>query len=416
MNKSIISTSALIAISLILMSFYSCKDEQTIIHTAEELEVSLQNSYSKSKFAGFSVAVIKKGTVVFQESYGDANVAENISLTNQTAMNIGSVSKLFVGVAIMKAIEQRHFTLETPINDILPFQVINPNAKDTPIKVKHLVTHTSGILDDENTYLNNYSILQGEDLTTPMAQRMLNELNVKSNGEALSLADFMYAYFAKDGALYKTTHFSNSPAGINYQYSNIASALAAYLVEIKTGKSFEEFTKNEIFTPLQMENTAWKLEDLNREKVSLQYWDRNNPLPFYTMVTYPDGSLITSIEDLTLFMLEMMKGKANQSNLLLSKDSYQVLFEKKFDAHQKPTEMSPKEDNYGVFWVWSTSGRIGHSGGDLGTTCFFGINPDTKTGSILILNSNAEEIEDDGQTAEILGEIVGAYRSYEEVR
>ncbi|MBK6265653.1 beta-lactamase family protein [Marivirga sp. S37H4] len=416
MTKSIISTSVLLVISLFLMCLYSCKEEQPIINTAEELEISLQNSYSKSKFAGFSVAVVKKGNIVFQESFGDANVAESILLTNQTAMNIASVSKLFVGVAVMKAIEQGHFTLETPINEILPFQVINPNAKETLIRVKHLVTHTSGILDDENTYLSNYSILQGEDLTTPMAERMLNELNVKSNGEVLSLADFMYDYFAKDGALYKVTNFSNSAAGENYRYCNIASALAAYLVEIKTGMSFEEYTKNEIFTPLHMENTAWKLTDLNREEVSLQYWDRNNPLPFYTMATYPDGSLITSIEDLTLFMLEMMKGKANQSNLLLSSDSYQVLFEKKFEANKKPTEMSPKEDNYGVFWVWSTSGRIGHSGGDLGTTCFFGINPDTQTGSILMLNSNVEEIEDDGATAEILAEIVGAYRSFEEVK
>lgn len=400
----------------LILPLKSCEDEvdPANITTTEELDISLQNSYSKSQFAGFSVAVIKKGNVVFQKSYGEANVAKNISLTNQTAMNIASVSKLFVAVALMKAIEQEHFELETPINDILPFQVINPNSFDTPILIRHLVTHTSGILDDQAIYLSNYSILPGEDLTTPMAQRMLNEMKVASNGEVITLADFMHAYLGEEGALYQAGHFSDSPAGTTFNYSNIASALAAYLIEIKTEQPFEDYTKKEIFSLLNMENTAWKMESLNKENVSLQYWDKNNPLPFYTMATYPDGSLLTSIEDLTFFMLEMMKGKAGQSTLLLKKESYNVLFEKKFEKNSKPTGMSEKEDNYGVFWVWSKSGRLGHSGGDIGSVSLFGMDSINKTGSILLLNSNVEDIEDGGASAEILAEIVSAYRSFEE--
>ena len=390
------------------------EEETVVIRTPEALDTRLQDIYARSNFAGFSVSIVKEGKVAFQRSYGKANVATGVDLTNQTAMNIASISKLFISIALMKAIEEGHFTLETPINDILPFAVTNPHTLEIPIQVKHLVTHTSGILDDEATYFSNYSTLAGEDLSTPFAQRMLNELHLKTDGEVSTLDDFMQAYLTPDGALYKATNFSTNPAGSIYAYSNIASALAAYLVELTTGENFEEYTRNAIFDPLRMDHTAWKLSQLDRSDVSLQYWNRDNPLPFYTMATYPEGALTTSVEDLTAFMLEMMKAQAGESDFLLSKESYQILFAKKLSI--RPPGMPEKENNYGVFWVWSTSGRIGHTGGDLGSTTFLGFDPKTHTGSILLINSNVVEVDqEDGVSSAHLAEIIKAYRSFEEV-
>lgn len=396
----------------LLIFFSSCQKEPLVkIHTPEELDASLQKSYGKSRFGGFSVSVIKNGRIAFQESYGKANFEKNIDLTNQTAMNIASISKLFIGVALVKAIEQGHFTLETKVNDILPFPVINPNSPETPIQVKHLVTHTSGILDNQATYFSNYSILEGEDLTTSTAQRMINELGVKTNGEVLALGEFMQAYLTPDGSLYNSANFSESAAGTSYSYGNIASALAAYLIEVKTGESFEEYTQSVIFTPLEMNNTAWKVEKLDRNAVSLQYWDRDNPLPYYTQACYPDGMLMTSVNDLSNFMLEMIKAKAGHSDLLLSKEGYKLLFERKL--HPKPAAMPAKEDNYGVFWIWSTSGRLGHTGGEIGTFALFGFDPEANSGSILLINSNVEEINK-GASLELVKEIITAYKSFEE--
>ncbi|MEM9830131.1 MAG: serine hydrolase domain-containing protein [Bacteroidota bacterium] len=400
--------------SLILVSFSRCQKEDDLapVRTPEALDTRLQDIYEQSDFAGFSVSVVKQGEISFQKSYGQANVAQDLDLTNQTAMNIASISKVFIGVALMKVIEQGKITLETDINEVLPFTVTNPHSSETPIQVKHLVTHTSGILDDEGTYFSNYSILAGEDLSLPMAQRMQSELGVKIQGQVLSLADFLQAYFTPGGALYKTTNFGTYAAGNTYAYSNIGSALAAYLVEIVTGESFDEYTQKVIFEPLQMNNTTWKLPQLDRNQVSNQYWNRDSPIPFYTIATYPDGSLATSVEDLTIFMLEMMKGQSGQSELLLSKDSYQTLFSQKLDT--RPPDMPDREANYGVFWVWSTSGRIGHTGGDIGSSALLGFDPDAQTGSILLINSNTDEAGN-GAT-ERMAEIIRAYKSFEQAK
>ncbi len=378
------------------------------INTTQELDASLQKSYEKSNFGGFSVAVIKGGEVAFQKSYGKANIEKNIDLTNEMSMNIASISKVFIGISLVKAIEDGYFTLETPINSILPFEVKNPNS-DKPILIKHLATHTSGIKDDDAIYFQNYSILEGEDISTKGAQRMINELGIKTNGTTLSLEDFMKAYLSTTGTLYNSANFVDAPAGTEYSYSNIGSALAAYLIEIVTQTPFNIYSKQVIFEPLQMNHTAWKTSELNADLVSTQFFDAQTPLPAYTMTTYPDGSLLTSIEDMTVFMQEMIKAKTGQSSFLLSKESYQLLFDKKLET--RPKQMPEKEDNYGVFWLWSINGRIGHTGGDIGTTAFFGFDAESNSGSIILINSNVEESGE--LSLEVLSEIVRAYKSFE---
>jgi CubicO group peptidase (beta-lactamase class C family) len=405
--KNCLKTLLLIVSSFLLIS--CSKKTLPQITTIQELDASLQKSYEKSNFGGFSVAVIKNGDVAFQKSYGKANIEKNIDLTNETSMNIASISKVFIGISLVKAIEDRYFTLETPINSILPFEVKNPNFPNEPILIRHLVTHTSGIKDSDAVYFQNYSILEGEDISTKGAQRMINELGIKTDGNVASLEDFTKSYLSITGNLYSSANFVNASVGTEYSYSNIGSALAAYLIEIVTKTTFDVYSKQMIFEPLKMNHTAWKKSELNPDLVSIQFFDADTPLPAYTMATYPDGSLLTSIEDMTIFMQEMIKAKTGQSSLLLSKESYQLLFDKKLET--RPKEMPTKEDNYGVFWLWSTNGRIGHTGGDIGTTAFFGFDATTQSGSIVLINSNVAESGE--LPLEVLSEIVKAYKAFE---
>lgn len=398
-------------IFIFLAALMGCKENIVPIRSANELDQLLQNTYNKSDIAGYAVSVVKDGQIKFQKSYGYADIMEERPYSLQTSQKIGSISKLFIGVALMKVIEEGHFTLETKINDILPFEVHNPYSQDTPILVKHLVTHTSGIIDNETTYLNMYSIPDGEDLTTPIAKRLIKELNPMLHGEILSFNEFFNEYLLPSGLYYNEDNFINSPAGSTYAYSNIASCLAAYIIEIKTQKTFDEYTKEVIFDPLEMNHSAWKEEQLQQNLVSHHYFDKNNVFPSYTHTCYPDGGLITSIEDLTLFMLEMMKAKQGQSELLLSSKGYETLFKKLLDTI--PEGMVEKEDNYGVFFVWSTSGRIGHSGGDIGVLALFGFNPEKQTGSILLVNTEVEENVNEN-ISESISRIVQAYRSFED--
>ncbi|WP_394342070.1 serine hydrolase [Sphingobacterium haloxyli] len=104
-------------------------------------------------------------------------------------------------------------------------------------------------------------------------------------------------------------------------YSNVASALAAFLVEQRSGLPFDEFTKKYIFEPLQLDRTHWFYdEDKSRDYAKL--YEINVPdLPFYkylvnedksvkpyTSIIYPDGSLKSSLGDMIKYVQESSKG------------------------------------------------------------------------------------------------------------
>lgn len=359
----------------------------------KDLEAKIKAATKKTLFAGFAITVVKKDKILYQNAFGQADVAKKTPYTNQTLQPIASISKTFIGVALMKAVEQGYFTLETPINDILPFVVKNPNSPNKPITIRHLATHTSGLLDVEKTYFKSHSILSGENTQSIESQRLIKELGFAQNGKILPLKDFLKAYFTEGSALYDTANFYKGEAGAAYSYSNIAASLAAYLIEIKSKKSFASYCDSTIFKPLSMNNTSWFLTEKNRPKMATLHFTREKPLPFYANSSYPDGGLVTSNEDLSKYFMEMIKGFSGESSFL-SKASFSELFKKQFDIGKMPLNTSPKEVNSGIFWFYFKNGRLGHTGGDFGVTTFMVFNPEAKTGFIFLANSEVENLED----------------------
>jgi CubicO group peptidase (beta-lactamase class C family) len=397
--------SSLIFIGCLL---FSCSPD--VITNSDDLTKKLTSIHKKSDFPGFAVTVIRKNQIAYQQTFGVANMAQNVAYTNQTTQPIASISKLFVGVALMKAVEKGLLTLETDINTILPFRVVNPNAPTVPIRVKHLVTHTSGILDNEPIRLSLYSILPGELLTTAEAKRMQSQLKARTNGELMPLGELMAAYLTTGGSLYSPDNFAKSAPGATYNYGNIASSLAAYVVERVAGKPFAEFTKTEIFVPLGLKNTAWMSDQLPQQQTATLYWAKDKPLPRYVHSSFPDGKLNTSNEDLGLFLQAMMQGYAGQPGIL-TKASFQTLFARRFT--DLPANMNPKEDNYGVFWVWFKNGRIGHTGGDLGVTTLLAFYPDKQTGFTFMTNLELENSDNLDKLNNQFQQVVNAIKEFE---
>ncbi|NOK63985.1 MAG: hypothetical protein GFH27_549325n127 [Chloroflexi bacterium AL-W] len=70
---------------------------------------------------------------------------------------IASISKVVTSVALMQAVEEGQFGLDDDINTLLPFEVNNPQVEGEVIIPRHLVTHTSGIVDNEEVYDASYA-------------------------------------------------------------------------------------------------------------------------------------------------------------------------------------------------------------------------------------------------------------------
>ncbi|WP_130735202.1 serine hydrolase [Flavobacterium sp. J27] len=318
-------------------------------------------------FTGYAIAQVNQDSIINIKTFGYANVDEKKQYSEKTIQPIGSVSKTFIGLALLIAQEKGILDLDTNINTYLDFKIQNPHLKgNNSITLRHLATHTSGIVDNEAIYDSIYSF-------TTMPKH--------------TLQDFYYTYFYKNKKT-TATLFSHYKAGKNYSYSNIGAALAAYILEKASGIPFNEFTKEHIFTPLQMKNTGWFHHEISLDQFATLYDEQDKPLALYSYDTYPDGGLKTTITDLSLYLIELIKGYHGKSNLL-SEKGWKTYFSKNFTPTQlQPKNITAKEPNIGIFIVYFKSGKVGHTGSDLGASCIMQFDPKDNTGRLFMANED----------------------------
>jgi len=344
----------------------------------------------RSRLPGFAAAVVSDSQLLYAQGFGLADVASKRPYSEDTVQNVGSVSKTVVGVALVKAIELGYFGLDTEIERILPFKVRNPHTRGA-ITVRHLVTHTSSILDDEEIYGHSYTILPGADKRGPLYREFERDSTVPGRPDA-TLGSFLKNCLAPGGARYRKSSFDRAAPGSAYHYSNIGSALAAYLVEVKSGMGFDAFTKRHIFDPLGMHATRWQADPALSQRQASVYDHAGRAYPRYGLVTYPDGGLTTSVSDLARFLMAMVKGFHGGAGIL-SKAGFTLLFDPQFAPDALPAGSPAGEPNSGVFWRIRKNGQVGHTGSDPGVTAFMFIDPASGTGRILMTNTEFSDAD-----------------------
>lgn len=296
----------------------------------------------------------------------------------------------------MKLVETGKLNLDEKINDILPFEVVNPHFPDKKITVRHLVTHTAGLMDDfDPEEVGEADIILLEELKydNDTLQAFMNEeMAYYRLGKHISLKESLRKYLSKDGKWYSQSNFRNYPPGTKYEYSNIGADLAATIVELKSEMPFNEFTKTFIFEPLKMKNTGWFYSDIDSTMLSKIYrpdnWDKPNIAiehPKYQYVGYTSGDLKSNTDDLSKYLIEMINGYSGKGKLLTA-SSYHILFNPQLTEafFEKKRDESPLYDEYniGIFWAVSSTGIRLHNGGSIGVYSFLYFNPETRSGAV----------------------------------
>lgn len=358
------------------------------LNTPESLTLRLEHIYEKAALAGFATAIVTPDSILYQKAFGFSDLYQKQPYTIDTRQPIASVSKTFIGVATAKAIELGLFSLETDINTILPFKVINPHYPDAPIKVKHLLSHTSGITDRAAAYKSGYIFCDNQEGSKKLTQSLL-KAGYGNGDAAATLQSYLTDYFLPSGKLYNSKNFLKAQPGEKYNYSNIASALAAYLIEIKAGVAFSAFTRQYIFTPLKMEHTAWLTTCGADTQMAQLYNAAMIPYPRYRAASYPDGGLVTSCRELTIYLQAMINGYLGKEGVL-QQPSFEQLFTPMFDKQLPPGDLDSLQPNIGMMWTFRRNGIIGHTGGDAGVTAFLFFKPEKQFGLILVANTEIE--------------------------
>lgn len=373
----------LILLNVLLYPSYGQPNDSIIKKLNEELE----QIYSQDHINGFSVAIVNQDGILFERGLGYSNRKGNKRYTENTVQNIASISKTFIGVALLKAQELGKLNLDDPINQYLPFKVMNPYFSNTPITIRQLATHTSSIKDPSRYEKNGYVLMEKNNGAAKVNS------NFRSPDEMMVYDEFLKNILNKEGKWYKKNTFLKKEPGTLFEYSNIGAGLAAFVLENATGQSFNDFTKKYIFEPLDMSNSGWFIKEVDSSKHSRLYSNTETELAFYQLVNYPDGGLITSSNDLGKYLSELISGY-NGNGKILTEGSYKKLFKPYLtDENFKERNESVYNDEYnmGVFMGISAQGQIGHTGGDPGVATYMFFNTKTKMGKILIVNTDLEK-------------------------
>ncbi|THF50440.1 beta-lactamase family protein [Flavobacterium supellecticarium] len=368
------------------------KNTVTVMHKSatDSLTNRLQQLYDKGYFNGFGVAIVDEQGVRYKNGFGYAERETSKAYTVQTIQSVASVSKTLVGIALLKAQELGKLRLDDQVNRYLPFEVLNPYYLDTPITIRQLATHTSTILDNKNYLSKNYYLKPDQNLNgLPLVFDDTQILNPAESAVGLDI--FTRDRLAFHGKWYMADTFLNKAPGTQYEYSNTGTTLAAYIIERASGEPFDVFTQKHILTPLQLKDSGWKFDATDLSRLSRYYQDPKTLLPYYSMSSYPDGGFMTTINDLSKYLQELIRGY-NGKGTILSKESYREFFKPQLSAEHftERNTQNPYSESYntGIFIGFGYSGYIGHTGGDPGVMAMLFFDPKTSTGRIMMFNTN----------------------------
>ena len=146
---------------LFLLLFASCAEKNT------SLELFIHKELQSGEVPGIGISIIIDGDILLSRGFGYADIENQVPFTDSTIMNIASISKTFIGVSMMHAVENGLLNLDDDVNKFLSFAVVNPHRPDKKITLRHLLGHRSSIIDEKTVYFSkcyNY----GGDAATPL--------------------------------------------------------------------------------------------------------------------------------------------------------------------------------------------------------------------------------------------------------
>ncbi len=244
--------------------------------------------FKDKHIAGATIAFVVDNKPFFSKGYGDADVDAGKPVDPDTTMfRVGSVSKLFTWLAVMRLVEEEKLDLDTDVNEYLTeFKV--PDTFEEPVTLRHLLTHTPGF---EDHVIGLFG--RGADDVRPLGELLADEMpaRVRAPGKLAS-------------------------------YSNHGTALAGYIVQEVSKMPWAEYIETTILEPLEMQHTTVRQppEEELPSDLSKGYSYSGGKFVeqgFEYVPAAPAGSMSASAGDMVKFMIaHLQNGKYGDTRIM----------------------------------------------------------------------------------------------------
>lgn len=269
----------IVMMALLVAACRSRQDAPPPMTTEERVRMELAalvngNGDPTREIAGLAVAVLRRGEVAFEATFGRAFIdpkgEADRALTPDSLIRVASISKMLSGVVVMQLVEEGTLDLDQDVSDDLGWDLRNPNYPDRPITLRHLLSHTSSIRDAGESYIIRFP-RQLKEAFDPSGDHFAERFQPAEEGR-------------------------DRGPGAFYEYCNLNFGVVGTILERVTGIRFDILMHQRFFAPLGLAggfNVAGFSED-DQQRVATLYRKRDQD-----DVWHPDGEWMAQVDDLS---------------------------------------------------------------------------------------------------------------------
>jgi CubicO group peptidase (beta-lactamase class C family) len=270
-----------------------------------QIPVRMQEFVDAGKTAGIVTLVARHGHVASLDAVGFQDIARKTPMRKDSIFRIMSVTKPITCAGVMALVDDGRLSLLDPVDKFVPeFKDVKVNPCGTlvgfncqmvpplrPMNVLDLMTHTSG--------LGESGAGRGGPMTPPSSR-------AEQVAAAASRATLLFQ------------------PGTAWNYSNFGIAILGRIIEVVSGKPYDQFMAEKIFQPMEMKDTFFDIPSDKANRVATVYTYENgklNPLVRRARpganIPSPDSGLLSTASDLARFNQMMLnKGVLNGKRIL----------------------------------------------------------------------------------------------------
>lgn len=330
------------------------------------LESFVLERMRETRLPGLSIAVVRGSEVIYARGFGFRDLERGLPATPNTIYGIGSVTKSFTALAIMKLVEEGKLSLDDPVSKYVPLDL---RIRGEPVRIHHLLTHTTGLpaLAYAEAYIRG--MLGLNQVWCPIASPD-------------DIITFMRG----------SEEWAVARPGERFHYLNEGYVLLGLIISKVSGVPYEEYVRRRILEPLGMRRTYFRREEVEQDPdVATPYIidreGRHVPSRFPYGIT-ADGGLLSNVMDLSRYLMMYL----NRGRL----GDVEVVSREYIELMERPHVKLPFEwlggDSYGYGLIIHPNflGRklVEHSGSVLVYTAFIGYVPEEKVGVAVLANAS----------------------------
>jgi len=340
--------------------------------TLEELKAAIARVVEENEVPAVGIAMVDETGPVWVGAMGKANLENDIDADENSMFRIGSTSKMFVALSVLKLVEERRLSLDDRVADLAPEIAFENQWEETdPVRVVHLLEHTTG----------------WDDIHLPEFAH--------SDPEPVTLREGL--------DFHPHSRVSRWKPGSRMSYCNAGPPVAAYIVEKTTGQEFESYVHDHFFAPIGMTQATYRLTDEVKEKGVTSYANGNKPQDYWHISIRPSGAINATPNDMAKMVAFFLNRGAVNGRPLIARESLERMERTESTSAAKAGQQAGYGlNNYSSVhegWVYRA-----HHGGVNGGITELAYLPQANVGHAVMINS------DDGRS---FREITRLVRDYE---